>query len=570
MVRVAAVLCLVSALVSGPQAAGQTDPPDLNTSRMARFDPHPDITAYNDVWGYAAPDGREYALLGMKDGFMIVNCTDPVAPYEVAFYPGTLCTWRDLKTWSHYVYVVTDCAGGVDVVDMADPENPVYMNNFGSGQFANAHNVAIDTGTGLLYAVGTNNGMRIYNLVANPVNPPQVGSWNNSYVHDISVKDGMAHAALIYAGIYRILNVSNPGNITTIDSISSGENFAHATWPNEDNTLVVGADETTGDRHLLFYDTSNPTAITKAGVYTENSNSIPHNPFLKDDVCHVSWYTEGYIALDVSDPAAPVKIGRFDTQKNTSAGGQSAFMGAWGCYPFSPSGFIYVSDRQRGLFVVSLNECSIDLPPAAAPQICKVWPDSVSALNSPRARVVITGAGFGGASSVSVGGTVLTPADFSVEGDQLIHFRLPLVASIGPNAITVTNASGTSSAAQIQVSLPNGPSLDTGEVEQPVGSPFLVAMGSAPGHLLFPVFAFSQSPSVIPGKVAFDIGNAFSDMFFLDSLVANAAGVNGFPVVAPAAGLGVTLYWQVAVVDPQAGLPAAVTPFTTTIIVDPQ
>ena len=87
--------------------------------------------------------------------------------------------------------------------------------------------------------------------------------------------------------------------------------------------------------------------------------------------------------------------------------------------------------------------------------------------------------------------------------------------------------------------------------------------------LALPLLVFATAcASVIPGKVAFDIGNAFDDLILLDALQANDAGVNGFPVVMPSVGLGVTFYWQVAVVDPNVGLPATVTPFTTTTIIE--
>ncbi|MFT7464830.1 MAG: choice-of-anchor B domain-containing protein [Pseudohongiellaceae bacterium] len=562
---VAAALSLFALLSLASSAVGQS-PGNLNTTKLSNLDEH---NAYNDIWGYTAPDGREYACVGTTDGIVIINCTDPVAPYETGFFPGGLCTWRDLKTFGTYLYVVTDCQGGVDVVDMSDPENPLYANKFGLGVIQHAHNVAIDSDTGILYAVGTQSGMFVYNLNANPINPPLLDTWGPKYIHDISIQDGMAHAALIYEGDYAILNVSNPSNVQSIGSTPSGAQFTHATWPNENNSLVVAADETPGNRHLAFYDTSDPNNPTQISKYTENKMSIPHNPFLKDDICHVSWYTEGYIAIDVSDPANPVKIGRFDTQPGTEPGGLASFDGAWGCYPFSPSGYIYVSDRSRGLFILSLNECSMDLVDQPFPQVCKVWPDTVSALDSPRQRIILTGSGFQGTTSVSVGGTVLSAADYIVKGDQVIHFRMPLVSAAGFNDITVSGPGGASPVAQIEVQLPSGgPVLDTGDVQQPIGDTLLVAIGSQPGDLIFPAVSFTQSPSVVPGKVAFDIGNNFSDLFLLPSLVANGAGVTGFTTVIPAAGLGVTVYWQAAVVDPQQGLPASVTPVTTTMIVD--
>jgi choice-of-anchor B domain-containing protein len=562
--RAAPALALFTVLTAAAPAMAMQSPPNLNTAKLSQLDTQ---SNYNDVWGYQAPDGREYACVGTSSGVMIANCTDPLDAYEVGFFPGAFCTWRDLKTFNEYLYVVNDCSGGVDVLDMSDPENPVQVNTFGAEYMNHAHNVAIDTDAGILYAAGTQNGMHVFDLNVDPVSPPRIDRWGGPYVHDVSVQDDVAHAALIYNGQYRVLDVSNPSNVSTMTNVPSGANFTHATWPNADNTVVVAADEKSALRHLTFFDTTNVLNPLVASRYTENSLSIPHNPFIKDDVCHVSWYTEGYIALDISDPYNPVKLGRFDTQPGTPAGGISGFDGAWGCYPFSPSGAIYISDRQRGLFVVSLNECSAGLPNLPQPQVCRVWPDSVSALDSPRQRVMLTGKGFTSATQVSVGGAILGSNDFTRLGDQVIHFRMPLVSSVGFNNITVSNGAGTSLPIQVEVTLPSGPTIDAGEVDQEVGSNFLVAFGSQPGDFFYPVASLSPLPSSV-FEVNFDIGNSFSELIWLPSKVANMAGVNGFPVVVPPSALGLTVYWQVAVVDPLQGVPAMVTSVASTTVID--
>jgi len=564
MVRAVVALSVLATIMAGPMAAGQSSPPNLNAVKLAQVDGY---AGYNDIWGYVAPDGREYACVGLTNGVSIVNCTDPLAPFEVGSFPGTFCTWRDLKTYNEYLYVVNDCSAGIEVIDMSDPDHPLLVSVFGLGQVSHAHNVAIDVETGILYAVGTQNGMHVYDLDVNPLNPPQISVWGPNYVHDISIQDGVGHAALIYDGVYRTLDVTDPAHITTIGLTQSGANFAHSTWPTADNNVVVVADEKATDRHLAFFDVSNPAQPVKLSQFVEDAQSIPHNPYIRGNVCHVSWYTEGYIAIDISDPSNPVKVGRYDTQPNTESGGITGFNGAWGCYPFQPSGVIYVSDRQRGLFVVNFNECSVDLPAQPQPQVCKVWPPVVSALSSPRQRIILTGAGFLGATAVTVGSKVLGPTEFTRIGDQVIHFRMPLVSATGNNAITVTNASGTSLPVQVQVTPPVGPLLDTGEPVQAVGASFLVAVGSQPGDLFYPVASLSNVPSIAPGTVAFGIGNNFANLLWLQGMVANGAGVGGFPVVVPASALGLKVFWQVAVVNPQQGLPASVTGVTSTTVV---
>jgi hypothetical protein len=40
-------------------------------------------TGYSDLWGYTAPDGREYALEGVKRGTSIVDITNTNNPVEI-------------------------------------------------------------------------------------------------------------------------------------------------------------------------------------------------------------------------------------------------------------------------------------------------------------------------------------------------------------------------------------------------------------------------------------------------------------------------------------------------------
>jgi hypothetical protein len=62
----------------------------------------------NDVWGYVAPDGTEYALVGVRNGLSIVSLADPDNIVEVAFIAGDNSIWRDIKTFGTYAYVVAD------------------------------------------------------------------------------------------------------------------------------------------------------------------------------------------------------------------------------------------------------------------------------------------------------------------------------------------------------------------------------------------------------------------------------------------------------------------------------
>ena len=64
-------------------------------------------SSYSAGWGYTDPGGRELALVGASTGTSIVDVTTPTSPMQVAFIPGLSSSWREMKTYSHYAYIVT-------------------------------------------------------------------------------------------------------------------------------------------------------------------------------------------------------------------------------------------------------------------------------------------------------------------------------------------------------------------------------------------------------------------------------------------------------------------------------
>jgi hypothetical protein len=69
------------------------------------------------------------------------------------------------------------------------------------------------------------------------------------------------------------------------------------------------------------------------------TGSTVHNLFIKGDYAHVSYYSDGYVVLDISDPLNPILAGDYNTSS------------MWGCYPYLPSGITICSDMDDGLYV---------------------------------------------------------------------------------------------------------------------------------------------------------------------------------------------------------------------------
>ena len=93
-----------------------------NLSLLGTYDNY--NTEGNDIWGWVAPDGSEYALVGLNDGFSVVNVTNPSNPTEEFFINDLNSTWRDVKTFGNYAYVTTEADAGLLIVDLSDM---IYM-----------------------------------------------------------------------------------------------------------------------------------------------------------------------------------------------------------------------------------------------------------------------------------------------------------------------------------------------------------------------------------------------------------------------------------------------------------
>ncbi|MEZ5965050.1 MAG: choice-of-anchor B family protein [Planctomycetota bacterium] len=303
----------------------------------------------NDIWGYRDPTtGKEYALFLTTRGTYVMDCTTGT-PIQRGFFSGPNSSWRDAKTWGQYAYIVTEGGGGMQILDLGTPDTPALIGTWGSSFWGNAHNICIDEGVGIAYVCGTNVGTVIIDLRQNPTNPTRIGTFGSPYIHDLQVQNGYAHMCDIYGNNYLIGNVSNPATITVVGQIRApGTRYFHNVWATRDDNYAAGTNETSGGP-VSIYDIRNKSLpLQIATIHPAPSTAIVHNTHMRDRVCHISYYTEGYVGIDLSSPANPVVVGQYDTYPGAS----SSYHGAWGCYPFQPSGIVYISDIETGLYVI--------------------------------------------------------------------------------------------------------------------------------------------------------------------------------------------------------------------------
>ncbi|MDP6528722.1 MAG: choice-of-anchor B family protein [Gemmatimonadota bacterium] len=341
-ISLAALAVALSCLAPCPSFAWDT----YNTVLRSHQNVHPGV---NDCWGYTAPDGTELAIYGYDLGTAFVNATDPDNPVEIFDLAGPSSVWRDIKTYLNYAYIVTEGSGagtGMQIVDLSDPLNPVYVTTYTAAGMTTAHNIWIDEPEGVAYCCGAapGGGMHILSL-ADPENPVELDFFSQYYIHDLYVGNGRAYAGNIYSGALRIIDVTNPSQPVTIASHFYPDGFTHNGWPTADESHCITTDEV-GGGHLKIWDISNFSNISLAGEWEPDPNGIIHNALLRDDMAYISYYTRGARIVDVTNPTAPVEVGYFDTSTRPSG-----FNGDWGIYCFRDDNIVYASDRQNGLFI---------------------------------------------------------------------------------------------------------------------------------------------------------------------------------------------------------------------------
>jgi choice-of-anchor B domain-containing protein len=312
----------------------------------------------SDVWGYVDSEGNEYALVGTYSGFSVVDISDPSSPNEVFFGPGAGSIWRDIKTWGDYAYVSNESFGGVYIVDLSPlPGNITTTATFtgSSYSFSSAHNLYIDE-FGKLYIFGANSGSGgaiICDLTQDPMNPVELGRFNDYYLHDGMARGDTLWGAAIYQGVLAAIDVSNPANPQIMGSVNTPNNFAHNAWVSDNGTHVFTTDEVSSGYIGAYNVTDLSNIIETDRIQTApGTGVIPHNVHVINDFLVTSYYTEGITIHDASFPENIIEVGHFDTSPNYSGSG---YNGSWGAYPFLPSGVILASDIEEGLYILQPN-----------------------------------------------------------------------------------------------------------------------------------------------------------------------------------------------------------------------
>jgi choice-of-anchor B domain-containing protein len=422
-------------------------------------------TSAANLWGFVdLNDNREYGVIGLRNGTAIVDVSDPAHPREVATIPGNTSTWREVKIYQvrdtaanryrTYAYICTEAPNsGIQVLDLSGLPNTVtlattltdtssqhtlYVSNIDYGT-----NMALPGAEPFLFAAGSNvnsGAWRVYSL-ANPAQPQLITAApaGTQYMHDstsLYITDGrttqcdQGHSPCQVLVDFNensvdLWDVTNKTQAVRLSSTTyATAEYTHSGWPSADQRSLFFHDELEEIRRglkteIYTMNLDNLRAPSIVTSYQGAGTSTDHNGYTKGSRYFVSHYRRGLVIFDVSNPAQLREIGAFDTFLAPAAD-VAGTDGAWGVYPFLPSGTVLISDISNGLFALKDNTAGLDAIPGRLGFIGTSAQTRESA-GSFVVRVQRTG-GYAGAVSVQYAtrdGTALAGSDYTATNGTL-------------------------------------------------------------------------------------------------------------------------------------------------------
>jgi choice-of-anchor B domain-containing protein len=363
----------------------------LPPSRMT-FDGH--YIEMNDIWGWTDPQtGKEWAVVGRRDGTTFVDISNPGNPVAVADLPLTEgarpASWRDMKVYKDHAYIVSDGAGphGMQVVDLTRLRTlrpvrglPVKIDaDVMYREINSAHNIVINEESGYAYSVGSSQGgttcgggLHMIDI-REPKKPTFAGCFadtttgrsSTGYSHDAQCVNYRGPDTR-YTG--REICIGSNETAISVADVTDKKNpkalsrasyprvaYAHQGWFDEGHRyfyLDDEIDELSGveKTRTLIWDLADLENPKLAKEHMGTVESSDHNLYIKGNLMYQANYRSGLRILDISNPENPREVGFFKTAPYYDNG--PGYNGAWSVYPYFKSGSIVVNSIEQGLFVV--------------------------------------------------------------------------------------------------------------------------------------------------------------------------------------------------------------------------
>jgi hypothetical protein len=299
------------------------------------------------------------AYLIRQDGLHIIDVTNPAQPSELGKWKrngdGYSNDLKIVSTATKTYAIIADTP--VDVVDVTNPALPQLAAQIPE----NAHTLFTETRGGVTMAYFGNYGpdasTPIYD-VTDPAAPARLGRYTSpgSFVHDLSVKDGIAYLNSWDAGL-EVIDFNTPATPQLLGTWEdTPTNSSHSNWTTTigGRKIAVHGEESWGAHiDLVDIDPASPSFMKPFATYKTRDHVSVHNIMIFGTKAYFTYYQDGVRVLDISNPETPVLAGYFNTWDPQGPTTSSAFFeSAVGIDVDVARKLIFVADSPRGLIIL--------------------------------------------------------------------------------------------------------------------------------------------------------------------------------------------------------------------------
>lgn len=353
------------------------------------------FTFVNDMWGWTDPvTKRDYALVGGAEGMTIVDISDPKRPVVIGQLPArfsqSLVFWRDIKVYKDHAFIVAeDLGSGLQVFDLTEVRNYLgtpmtFASTATYDGYDHSHNIAINEDTGYAYVIGSDTcegGLHMIDI-SSPTNPVFAGCGSTfGYIHDTqcvvyegpdtnyvgreicfnsATNDlGGPFSPDRFESVLDIVDVTVKGAPVQLGRVEYPlDGYSHQGWLSNDQAYFFHNDEldelfrgsNTSTRIFDVSDLNNPVLVREVD---HGTGAIGHNAYTEGDYLYASNYTSGLRVYDTGiagDGELPELVWFDMYPENDLASFEG---GTWSNYPyFRQKKIVAASSMERGLFIL--------------------------------------------------------------------------------------------------------------------------------------------------------------------------------------------------------------------------
>jgi hypothetical protein len=210
----------------------------------------------------------------------------------------------------------------VTILDLADPARPRIIARIPRSQTPTAHNLWIDGSTLYVAAPFETRAIHAWD-VSDPAAPRHLRTLNSTdgSAHDIHARDGIVYGSFLPIGgaIGELVIASAAPTLAPSSFTTYTGAFTHSSWLAADGRHLFVADEVV-NAPIRIFDVSDPAAPVLVGRYQPRLGTVPHNFQVRDGrFAYLAHYKHGVEVVDVSDPTAPRLVGFYDTKPGADA-----------------------------------------------------------------------------------------------------------------------------------------------------------------------------------------------------------------------------------------------------------